>query len=75
MSGLFYGIPRRIDVTLCAAGQRCYDAVRDGSGNHADALAFHGGSDGKTCLDDIYSQFFQLPCHLDLFRKIHAASG
>ena len=63
-----------IDTGLCAAGQRCNSAACNGSGNRADAFAFHGRSDGKTGFHDIYAELFQLPGHLDLFRKIHAAS-
>ena len=72
--GSLHRVPGGVDVALGTAGQRGHGAVGHGPGNGLDALVVHGGGNGEARLDDVHAQLFQLLCHFDLLREIHAAA-
>ena len=70
-----HGVPGGVNVPLGAPGQACHHGLADSGGDGLHAFVVHGRGDGKTRLDDIHPQLFQLPGHFDLFRQVHAAPG
>ena len=71
----FYGIPCGINISRCAAGETGYLAVLYSLGYCFNAFEVLRRGDCKAGFYDINTQRVKLPCHLQLFRKVHAAAG
>ena len=75
MLRLLQGVPGGVDISLSAAGQAGHGAVLDCFCNGLHTLGVLGGHNGEARLNYIHAQSVQLPCHVQLFREVHAAAG
>jgi len=75
MSRSFYGLPGAVDIQLVGARQSRYLCFFYFLGDLSDRVKVTFGGNGKTRLNDINAEFFQLPGHHQLFFRVHAVAG
>ena len=71
----FESLTRAVDIGKVAAGQTTNGGAVHLFGNRLNSFKVAWAGDGKTCLDDIDTEFFQGVGDLKLLGQVHAGPG